>query len=1015
MRYKFLTVVTAILLSVSLQAQTFWSVDFETSDNTPADWTVINHNNEDDGQWAFNNPKNRTFFSAKADNGFAIIDGDYYGSGKHQNTDLISPQINLSNHSNFKISFDHHFKKAYGVGDVCRFSAKINDGEWTLIKMWASTTVEETFECSLSDSLTFSENDLIQFKFNYVGSYDYYWSLDNIKLFEPSTMVLSEVIQSNTDNDYGMIGGKILMSKLQVNTDGSLSPISNLNIFGNIGNTEATSDLEKVMVYKGDAPTIINDESAKVAEYEINGNTFNLNINATLEAINNFYLVYQLSETATENDSIDLAIDSLVANNQNMVPDVINLAGMKYVRSGMQGTYTISNNTASSPDYTNFEDAIAGLNTVGVQNNVVFEIEAGTYDGFITVGEISGVTNDKTITFKGMGSSPDATILTSNAGNNDNKATVILDNAKYIRFENLTITSSSTSNATLVKLENTYKDIAFNQVKFIGIEVVNTSYSNDKHLVYDKSDNAVDETLYFDDCDFINGYIALYLQGKNALNPYDKDLKITNSRFTGQYSKSIFVKFTENVEINNNHFENTKDLIGEFVNIDLFNCKDGVKVEANTIINDLENKRSIGISCRPCVGTAETPVLIANNMIKSKTNYSGYSHAVSIDGNDAEYVYILNNTIYLESTSSKLNGIFIKKKTEHLRIENNLIANTSSEGILMWIQKKNIENKTIDYNRYECASSTFGKYRFTPIATFSAWQDSLNQETHSDSLSLSNLLVSESNLHISSDEGLRVANPLSLVPTDIDGETRSLTTPCAGADEFSSNTPPYLETAFDTLTFNSFPESQSVNLLHHFADAENDSITISIKLVSNDANLSAEIVNDSILNVTRLSSVEALSEWVELQASSNGDTITQKVYAKMISTDLAPIIQNQIEAQNFDAYPQTITVDITGAFTDPDNEDADMTYELVNTSSKYTTTLNNMSLELERQTPNAFSSETFILKANSNGKSVEMTIEVNATAVIVEPLVADFEGMTLGTDSIWEAPHTGDNYFTDKT
>ncbi len=1015
MRYKFLTIATAILLSISLQAQTFWSVDFETSDNTPADWTVINHNDPEDGQWVFNNPDNRDFFSAKADNGFAIIDGDYYGSGKHQNTDLISPEIALSNHSNFKITFDHHFRKAYGTGDTCRFSAKINDGEWTLIKMWASETVEETFECSLSDSLTFAENDLIQLKFNYVGSYDYYWSLDNIKLFEPSAMVLSEALQTSTNNTYGMISGKILMSKLQVNTDGALSPISSLNISGDIGSTEVASDLEKVMIYKGESPSVIDDEGAKMDEVNISGNTFELNINETLEAVNNYYLVYQLSATANENDSIDLAINSVTANAQTIAPDVVNLPGMKYVRAGMQGTYTISNNAASTPDYTNFDDAIADLNTVGVQNNVVFEIEAGTYDGFITLGEISGVAENKTITFKGMGSGPDATILTSNAGYNNDKATIILNNAKYIRFDNLTVTSSSTSNATLVRLENTYKDIAFNQIKFIGIEVTSTSFSNNKHLVYDKSTDDIDEKLSFDGCEFINGYIALYLQGQNNVNPFDQDISIKNSNFTGQYSKSVYITLTENVEISHNTFENSKDLRSNFTNIDLYRCNNGVNIDANIITNTLDEENFLGIVCRPCIGTEDNPIVISNNMIRGTTNSTSFSHAIDIKFNGSEYINILNNTIYLESTSSSLNGIFVEVKAEHLRIENNLIANTSSEGMLMWIKKKNIENKTIDYNRYECASSIFGKYKSDEITTFSAWKDSLNQETHSDSLSLSNLFVSESNLHISSDEGLRVANPLSLVPTDIDGETRSLTTPCAGADEFASNTPPYLETAFDTLTFNSFPESQSVNLLHHFADAENDSITISVKMVSNDANLSAEIVNDSILNVTRLSAVEALTEWVQLQVSSNGDTITQKIFAEMISVDQAPIIQNQIEAQNFDAYPQTITVDITGAFTDPDNEDADMTYELVNTSDKYATTLNGMSLELERQTPNAFSNETFVLKANNNGKSVEMTIEVNATAVIIEPLVADFEEMTLGTDSIWEAPQTGENYFTDKT
>ena len=44
--------------------------------------------------------------------------------------------------------------------------------------------------------------------------------------------------------------------------------------------------------------------------------------------------------------------------------------------------------------------------------------------------------------------------------------------------------------------------------------------------------------------------------------------------------------------------------------------------------------------------------------------------------------------------------------------------------------------------------------------------------------------VGNNDLHITSADGLTVANPLSYVTTDIDGQNRSATAPCAGADEF---------------------------------------------------------------------------------------------------------------------------------------------------------------------------------------------------------------------------------------
>ncbi len=1012
MKKNNLMLLIALLLACGIQAQTFWSVDFQTSENAPEGWTVVNHNTSQDGQWVFNNPDNRTFFSSKSGNGFAIIDSDYYGSGKYQNTDLLSPKVALDNHSNINISFDHHFKKSSGNGDTCRFSARVNNGEWTLIKMWESATAEETYQITLNDSLTWAEGDSVQLKFNYVGTYDWYWIVDNIRLYEPSAMVLSEATQTATSNDYGMIGGKLLMSDLQINTDGSLSPITTFNIYGNTGNTEQMSDVEKIMVYKGTNESVVNDETAKIAEMALSTTTFNIEVNTELELETHLYLVYQLSSTAVEGDSVDVAIDSLVANGVTVVPEVVNLPGMKYIRAGMQGTYVISAEASDNPNYASVSEAVTDLNEVGVQANVTFEIKPNTYEGFITIGEISGVDNDKTITFKGMGENPDATILSSNAGYLP-KNTLKLDNAKFLRFENLTITSESSSYSTLVKLVNTYKDIRFKQVKFIGAEVTYSTYNNDKHLVYDDSDNAQDETLYFDDCDFVNGYIAIHVQGQGASDPYDRDVKIENSRFTGQYTKSVYLMFTENVVINHNHFENSKGLVNEFVNVDLYDVKDGLKIEGNSVIDTLENKGFTAIKCRPCIGTSDNPVLISNNMIKGSAT-SG-SHMIDIKGNSSAYISVFNNTILMEGTGL-LNGIFVQQKTEHLKIENNLMVNNTPNGFLMWIKNKNIEDKSVNYNILKSVSGRIGKYGTEYVDGLQAWRDSTSFGMNSDTLPSADIFVSDNNLHILSDENLRVANPLTSVLVDIDNETRSTTNPCAGADEFSSNTPPYLLVNFDTLQLDTFPQEKTLNLLHHFADAENDSITILLNAVSNEALLSAVIENDSILKVTRLANQDALSEWVELKAKSNGDSILTKVYVKMIAVDQAPEIQNQIEPQSFDTYPQTITVDITGAFTDPDNEDADMTYEIVSYSEyKYTATLDAMNLELLRNTHNAFANDTLRLKANSNGKSVEMAILVNAMAVVVEPLVSDFEEVELSEDSVWSAPHLNNNYFVDKT
>lgn len=677
----------------------------------------------------------------------------------------------------------------------------------------------------------------------------------------------------------------------------------------------------------------------------------------------------------------------------------------------MGGTYTIG--SASNADYATISDAVVALETNGIHSSVVFEIAEGSYEAFLTIGNIDGSSADNNISFKGMGAAPDAVTLTSNAGYTE-KNTLKLDNAQHIHFENMMLTSTSNHYSTIVRFISAYKDISFVDVKFLGAEVTNSTYDDDKHLVFDEADTTVDEGLLFDNCEFVNGYMAISIQGQGYNKPNDRNVKIKNSSFVGQYTKSIWAKYIEDFEITNNYFSNSTDLAYEFNNIDMFRCFNHILIDGNTFVNTLSQNRFVAISCRPCTGAVDNPVLISNNMISGITNASSFSYGIYIKDDESAHLSILHNSIYFYGETGAFCGLFVKDDFPHLNVQNNMIVSKSTEGIMMWLKIAGPTDKNIDYNLYETVSDNIGKYKTSYVSSLQAWRDSTQMETHTDSLTLSSHFVANDNLHLNTESNIRLNNPLSLVPKDIDGELRSITQPCAGADEFASNLPPYLVTPFDSVLFANYPESQTVALNGHFEDPDGDPITIGLSNTSSNK-ISATIAGN-VLTITREDNSESLSEWVELCATAGAHSVYAKIAVALLSTDQPPIIANLIEPQQFSGFPQTIEIDITAAFTDPDNNDEDMTYEALEIeTSKYEVILNGTTMRLLRKTANAFSNSPFVLRAHSNGAWVDMTVAVSATASPIEAEVADFEEITLNAEGIWEAPNTGDNILIDKT
>lgn len=672
------------------------------------------------------------------------------------------------------------------------------------------------------------------------------------------------------------------------------------------------------------------------------------------------------------------------------------------VNAQLSGTYTISSNSSSNPDYTSLSAAATALEA-GVSGQVVFEIAPGTYEEYVTINEINGASATNRVIFRGMGGDNQQVVITSNAGYTDN-STIKLNGTDYITFENMTVTSTSANKARLLVTDGQTDYNHFYNMRFVGA-VSNNSLDGDKNLVYYTSGEWVCHDNEFVGCHFENGYIALYYQGKNIYTLNDGML-VENCTFLNQSFKGIYISFTDHAIIRGNTVTNhTHDVLGNYHAMDLLRIRNGSIVE-NNVMNVTRNSNYATVfETRPAMGTETEPVIIRNNIVNLVSNVNT-SWCCELDDANSSYVYFVNNTVKC-SGSGNCGLMYVDKSWSNLFMYNNLFVNETAGYVFRFQQ--NATDRHCDYNRIQFAGSNVGRFTSTDCATLADWTADTGFDAHS-ALCAPNF-VGTNDLHITDATGLTVANPLSYVTTDIDGQTRSATAPCAGADELASGTnlPPVVANPVSNIVFESYPASQTVDLTNTFNDPDDPNTGIVITVTSNsNPSLVSTTLNNRNLTVTRLVATSGIAT-ITLNAESAGQSVQTSFTVECLAEDLPPVVANQLDPINFTEYPQTFNFDLSNTFDDPDNNNEFIEITVQSCPSEITATIDwSDVLWVTRTTSNAFTNKTLVIRATSNGKHVDMNVSVSGNDVTVVVGTATFDDVTLGSNGYWQG-ESGDN------
>ncbi len=444
--------------------------------------------------------------------------------------------------------------------------------------------------------------------------------------------------------------------------------------------------------------------------------------------------------------------------------------------STLSGTYTIG---GAGADYADFAAAAVTLNTCGISGPVTFNVSAGTYTGSMMLGQINGTSMMNTISFVGAGAA--TTTLTHDATSQN--ATVLLDGADYITFQDLTIQNTSTANdswgirltnrADNITVSNCNIDMPANLTSFVDIVGIVGSASATASST--GGDNA--HNLTVTNTDFVGGWYGLRLEGGGTSN-VDSTVVITNCHFDGNTGYGIYFDDVDDITISNTtidgHSTSSKDGI---YHTDVSNYHyDALNIDVPDYGMYFSDGNDAAIS------TPNGQSTITNCIIYSTTD-------------EPLYGFDMNNTDIYHNTFVTIGGTsaygMYQSSDDGNVIKNNIFY--SDAGYAIYIASA-ASDAVVDYNIYYNTGANLAYYGGAK-ADLTIWQTDA-PTLNINSLSGDPSFTGPTDFHLVGTLANDAGEPLGVM-MDIDGDTRSATTPDIGADEYTppSCSPPTALTA----------------------------------------------------------------------------------------------------------------------------------------------------------------------------------------------------------------------------
>jgi len=427
----------------------------------------------------------------------------------------------------------------------------------------------------------------------------------------------------------------------------------------------------------------------------------------------------------------------------------------------LHGNYTVGTMTS---DFADIEQAVWALEHCGIDSAVVFYLAPGTYTQQITLNGYNGMSQSNTVTFRSLTGDPASVVIQYGAVSYNKNWVVRIHNADYFRFKKVTLKSVSiTAYSTVLVISGTSSH------NIIDSCIIRSSLnpSGGSCGIKTNDNNQVNYTTISNN-KFIGGVYGCYL-GTGYL--YNKGNIVAGNVFINTSSYPLYAKYQDSLNVSGNFVDNCNK--GFYI----YNGKNCVRIESNKI-NLIGTSFSKGLYIQHLnsnYAASQDTSIIANNMI-SIVATQNYTEGISIS--QSRRTKILFNSVSIYSGNSTSKSFFINGASGII-IKNNIFYNDG--GYAYYVFTPNAISKS-DYNDYYTTGSYFAYW---------SWNKSNLNDLRAangmdvNSVSVNPAFMDTTNLHSSSIALYGAGDYDSDVSTDIDGDLRSSTSPCIGADEFN--------------------------------------------------------------------------------------------------------------------------------------------------------------------------------------------------------------------------------------
>ncbi len=445
----------------------------------------------------------------------------------------------------------------------------------------------------------------------------------------------------------------------------------------------------------------------------------------------------------------------------------------------LAGTYTVGD---SASDYLTIDDALYELSQCGVSAPVTFNIATGTYSTFNVYGNIPGASTINTITFTSATGNADDVEFVAMTGD----TALVLNNAAHLRFTNLTFDATAGNIGVCFVNDNSHIDFYQCNIKASPTSTASTSVAV---RYYNSSSSGT--TLY--DVNFVKnnisgGYYSFYLYyvANSGSVIGNSSVRIDSNNITDYYYYGIYLYYygyypsvsynmlssrtgtSTQYHLNAYYYVTIDTMQNNIISMNSTGTQYGIRLYYNNYYN-------IKGSTSP-----RTLAYIVNNEIRQNptqlgtgTKYGIYSYYTTAN--------ILNNSVYLTSTSGTCYGLYIGNQTSsyNLRFLANMLHSTTTTGSNYPIYASTAtyatttNGTTLDYNNYSSNQNTVG-YIGTAMTSMAALRNATYQDVNSISV---NPIFIDTNINLDVYDYSPFACPnLADIDYDIRGRRRGETT-----------------------------------------------------------------------------------------------------------------------------------------------------------------------------------------------------------------------------------------------